>query len=379
MRSIARLIQLTSLAALLAAPLAASAQPGALTVHDPFFETGRFMTRNLRLNGGGNSLVVAHGGNVVGTLELKQRCHDCPPNGRNQIIIGLGGDAQAQACIWNGGPRSKGWEAARFALDVPDVPGVYEVRVRDAQAGSCRDAPRWWNVDRPGGPTGDSTIGVIVVEGDPVPPPPAERPWRAVMRDIDQTTGDLDDVAQKLERTTKGRSMNRRDQDDARRLSKRAADLVRTLDDLHGELDDAMARALHETRRDDRPGRIRPRPFVRPTIVVVAAPEPDFGPQPMAPDAYSRLLKRIDDAAFPDAQLQTLRDAINADAYFLTRQALGVLNEFSFDNHKVDAAAMMCPRIVEPGALPELLGAFTFDNYRDELRSATHNRCGYQP
>ncbi|TNF28311.1 MAG: DUF4476 domain-containing protein [Deltaproteobacteria bacterium] len=377
MRTLARLFQWASLAAVLAAPLAASAQPDQLTVHDPFFEPGRFMTRNLQLNGGGNSLVVERGGQVVGTLDIKQRCERCGP-GANQIIVGLAGDTRAQACVWNGGARSRGWESVRFALQVPDVPGIYEVRVSGAQAKSCRGAEQWWT--RGGGaPNGDSTIGVIVVQGAPAPPP-SDRHWRAIMRDIDRTTGDLDDLSEKLRRVTEGRKMNRRDEDDARAYSRQIADLVQTLDALHGELDDAVAQALHETRRDDRPGRRRgPRRFVQPQIVVVAAPDVVEGPMAMAPDTYSRLLARIDDAAFPDAQLKALRDAIHADGWFLTSQAVGILKHFSFDNHKVDAAAMMCPRIVEPGALPELMAAFDFESYRDQLREKTHNRCGYMP
>jgi len=377
MRSFAHSFRWALLAILLGAPLAASAQPGQqLTVHDPFFEPGRFMTRNLTLNGGGNSLVMQRGGQVVGTLDIKQRCDRCGPT-PNQIIIGLAGDAEAQACIWNGGARSRGWESVRFALNVPDEPGIYEVRVRQAEARSCRGAEKWWSRGRQGPPGGDNTIGVIVVAGEAAPPP-SNRNWREIMRDIDRTTGDLDDASEKLRRATRGRAMNRRDQDDAKAYARQIADLTRTLVALHGELDEVVSRALHESRRD-RPGRRRGHRFAPPKIVIVAAPEPDFGPQAMAPDAYSRLVQRIDDASFPDAQLKALRDALNADNYLLTSQAVGILGHFSFDNHKVDAAAMMCPYIVEHGALPELLAAFTFESYRDELREKTHNRCGYAP
>jgi len=377
MRPFARLLQLTCMTALAGAPLVAAAQPGQLTVHDPFYETGRFLARHLVLNGGGNSLVVPRGGRIDATLDVNQRCPGCRGSA-NQIIVGLAGEPGAQACVWSGGASSNGWQATRFALDVPDVPGLYEVRVRYAQAASCRDATRWWRTDRPQGPTGDATIGIIVVQGDPEPPPPAERPVREIMKDIDAATADLDASADKLQRVAGGR-MDRRDKDEVRRLGDRIGDIAKTLAGLHGELDDAVRRALHEDRRDDRPGRHRSPRFERPNIVVVAAPDVDPGPQPLSPSDFSQLVKRIDDAAFPDAQLNALSDAINAGAYFLTRQAVGVMGHFAFDNNKVDAAAMMCPRIVEAGPLPDLLGAMTFESYRGELRKKTNNRCGLRP
>ena len=72
MRPFARLLQLTCMTALAGAPLVAAAQPGQLTVHDPFYETGRFLARHLVLNGGGNSLVVPRGGRIDATLDVNR-------------------------------------------------------------------------------------------------------------------------------------------------------------------------------------------------------------------------------------------------------------------------------------------------------------------
>ncbi len=84
----------------------------------------------------------------------------------NQIIVGIAGEEKAQACIWSGGKYSNGWKSARFSLDAPKMPGVYYIRVRYAQDYSCENALDWWKIDRPYGPTLESNIGFIHIQGD---------------------------------------------------------------------------------------------------------------------------------------------------------------------------------------------------------------------
>jgi hypothetical protein len=128
------------------------------------------VVRNVRLAGQGPSITVSNGGVVEGTMEIQHNCPGCG-GAINQVIVGLGGEAQAQQCVWNGGSHSRGFETVRFQLVIPNQPGTYEVRVRYAQAYSCQQgALGWWRVDRPAGPDARSNIGVVVVQ--PQSPPP---------------------------------------------------------------------------------------------------------------------------------------------------------------------------------------------------------------
>ncbi|MBD2613864.1 formylglycine-generating enzyme family protein [Nostoc punctiforme FACHB-252] len=91
--------------------------------------------------------------------------HDCPECGTaiNQIIVGIAGENQAQACVWIGGSTSNGWQTVSFSLNIPYTPGVYYIRTRYAQAYNSEDALGWWKVDRPDGPTEAANIGAIIV------------------------------------------------------------------------------------------------------------------------------------------------------------------------------------------------------------------------
>jgi hypothetical protein len=90
-----------------------------------------------------------------------QRGYDCT---LNQIVFGYdkGG---AQKAIRPDDSTSEGY--AQFKLIAPMKPGIYEVRFRYAQASSKKDAiTSWWDVDGP--PNEKATIGIVVVEADPL-------------------------------------------------------------------------------------------------------------------------------------------------------------------------------------------------------------------
>ncbi|MEO0761666.1 MAG: hypothetical protein AAFZ09_07650 [Pseudomonadota bacterium] len=125
----------------------------------------RYQLRNLVIAGQSTSAIVERGGPVAAEVQVN---HDCPSCGTaiNQVLVGLAGEDQAQACIWNGLQSSGGWTTVTFGLDIPLSPGTYEIRTRYAQAYTCADAIRgWWKIDRPEGPGPDSTIGAVVVRG----------------------------------------------------------------------------------------------------------------------------------------------------------------------------------------------------------------------
>jgi len=347
-------------AALLTAALVAPAlaQPGAVRVHDPFHEGGRFTVQNLNLGGQGNMLVIPEGGRVSATLDVNHDCRGCGA-AVNQVIVGLAGEPRAQACIWSGGARSGGWQSTRFSLAVPDEPGVYEVRVRYAQARSCRDAAAWWRTDRPHGPGAASTIGVIVVEGHAAPAP---REARIILREMDRVTGALAANAQDI-------AANARQARRVERLARAASALAGELGELQAELREAMSPSA----------RPAPRPRVRRPEIIRVGPAPVVAPEPMAPGDFRRFVQRVEQATFSSAMKTAVSDALHAGAYLTTGQAVALLGKFAHDSDKVDVAALVCPHIVEPGALPELLAAFTFESYRQELRERTGNVCGWQP
>jgi len=144
------------------------------TFKDEFNEKGRFSVRKLNLNAKGASLEIQKGGQISATLQINHNCPDCG-GAINQIIVGLAGEERAQACIWNGGQTSRGWQTVKFKLNIPSAPGKYEIRTRYAQAYNCKDALGWWKVDRPQGPDKKSTIGeVIVKQAEAKPIKPAE-------------------------------------------------------------------------------------------------------------------------------------------------------------------------------------------------------------
>jgi hypothetical protein len=124
----------------------------------------RFQVRNLNLDEQGNAIWLKGGGEINATIEINHDCRECG-NAINQIIVGIGGESAAQACVWSGQQSSNGWQPASFSLKVPSAVGTYKIRTRYAQAYTCDDALGWWTVDRPDGPTAASDIGVVVVTG----------------------------------------------------------------------------------------------------------------------------------------------------------------------------------------------------------------------
>ena len=149
---------------------------------------------------GGNILDAERGGVYRVSMDVLHDCISCG-NAVNQVIVGLGGEKQAQVSVWNGKQRSGGplmvvnpgssvaapaednpgdarWVRVYFKIRVPDAAGTYYLRVRYAQAyqGNVFTAAGlkvkqplfkkvlgWWRVDRPAGPGPESNIGAFVI------------------------------------------------------------------------------------------------------------------------------------------------------------------------------------------------------------------------
>ncbi|MEZ4264935.1 MAG: DUF4476 domain-containing protein [Myxococcota bacterium] len=363
----------------LATPALAKPGSASITLHDPFTEQGRFTVRGLALQGEGNVLNLERGGQISGQLDFVHHCPGCGGS-INQIIVGVAGEDRAQACIYNGGGQSGGWQRANFTLSIPDAPGVYEIRARYAQAHHCGAAMGWWRVDRPHGPGGESTIGLVFVAG----PAPVERTRDDVRRDIDDTLQHLDEVTDTLVKITRKKMPPPR-QIQAAQLSGEARDLTRTLMVLQAELRDFGKGGDQGPKHSH----VRPRPQIvvhadplPQHIVVVQAPA-HHPPPPPAPvveamgDAdFQALVKTVKKQAFEETQLNYLRDVMRTNPWFTTGQAVAMMKVFAFSSGQVEAGALMCKRIIEPNAFLRMVELLTWDSDRDALRTRTGGVCG---
>jgi hypothetical protein len=212
-------------------------------------------------------------------------------------------------------------------------------------------------------------------------PPRDDRPRRELWQ-IQGELGDKLDRLGDLQRQTLDLlklPANARRLSQVKDLTRRSHELQRDLLDLHRDLRQTLRQLGYERRddrRDDRWDDRRDdhgRPDRAPPPVVIVPPRPLDGGQ------FAFLLRAIDEATFPNHQLNALRDTIHTGAHFDIGQAQAVLGRFPHETHKVDAALMLCPRIVEPAALPHLLSAFTFESYKQQLRDRTGGQCGWIP
>src|SRR5688500_2128132 len=75
----------------------------------------RFIVKDLNIAGHGNRLLVEKGGIFKMKLDIYHECNECG-GAINQIIVGIAGESEAQACIWSGGQSSAGWKTVEFQL-----------------------------------------------------------------------------------------------------------------------------------------------------------------------------------------------------------------------------------------------------------------------
>jgi hypothetical protein len=359
----------------LAGPALADPSPPSVTLHDPFSEKGRFTVRGLALQGEGNVLNLERGGRISAEIDLVHHCPSCG-GAINQIIVGLAGEPRAQACVYNGAGVSGGWQRANFTIDIPDTPGLYEIRARYAQAMHCGAAMDWWRVDRPQGPGGNATIGLVFVAG----PAPAERTREDVRNDIDGTLARLDQVTDTLVKITRKKMPPAR-QIQAAQLSGEARDLTRTLIGLQAELRDFGKGGNGPPNRTH----VRPRPHIvvqsdpmPQHIIVVQAPPPPLAPviEAMSDAEFDSLVKTVRKQAFEETQLSYLRDVLRTNPWFTTGQAVALMKIFAFSSGQVETGVMVCKRIIEPNAFLRMVEMLTWDSDRDALRTRTGGVCG---
>lgn len=114
---------------------------------------------NFRLNNNSNVVIVNPEEKINGFTNYNYLAGG-QAGSINQIILGIGGQYNAQACIYNGSIKGSG--SSSFTLTAPNVPGIYYIRFRYAQAFGCEQgALGWWRIDKV--PTPEANIGIIIV------------------------------------------------------------------------------------------------------------------------------------------------------------------------------------------------------------------------
>lgn len=85
-------------------------------------------------------------------------------------------------------------------------------------------------------------------------------------------------------------------------------------------------------------------------------------------DRFAQLVNQVRAATFQEAQLNVVRDALRSDYWFTCQQIVAVMNLLSFEASKVEVGALLYPRAVDPQNFSDLIGALTFESYRQQLR-----------
>lgn len=178
-------------------------------------------------------------------------------------------------------------------------------------------------------------VGVLVlVLGTAVPA--LAQAHRGAQADLEEALQSLEDAARILEgmRGVRGRSV-----------------LMRRILEARDRVIDAMDRLEYRGRQ---------RPPGPPVVVPV-------GPGPMDPQRFAGLVQDLRNLSFSSEQLDLLRD-VARHQWFLTDQVRQVMQVFSFDSEKVEAAAVLYPKVLDRQNFYQVYADFTFDSDRQKLR-----------
>ncbi|MFZ4579485.1 MAG: DUF4476 domain-containing protein [Myxococcota bacterium] len=106
------------------------------------------------------------------------------------------------------------------------------------------------------------------------------------------------------------------------------------------------------------------------------APMPPSTPEAMAPDAFRTFLQTLNEEGIESNRMGLLRDSLASGIRLNVEQAVTVMKAFTFGSNQVDAAALMCPALTEPGALVRFTSTLTFESDRKALRKKLSGGCG---
>jgi hypothetical protein len=96
-----------------------------------------------------------------------------------------------------------------------------------------------------------------------------------------------------------------------------------------------------------------------------APPEPAV--QPMAAEAFDALIASLKAESFAKGKVRLVREAAAHHA-FSVAQVKRVMKQFSFADGKVEAAALMHPKLVDPESFFQVYGQLKFESDKRKLR-----------
>jgi hypothetical protein len=148
-------------------------------------------------------------------------------------------------------------------------------------------------------------------------------------------------------------------------------EIRRRLDRLEALLEEPTPRSRRRVRRLIREIRglltLLPENVRVPIVIVPGEDEFPGAHEGMAPEAFHKLLAQLEDASFADDQLEILQTAA-AHNTFTAHQARRILEKFSFEEDRLNAAKILAPRIVDRENLHELYDAFEFSSSKKKLK-----------
>lgn len=107
----------------------------------------------------------------------------------------------------------------------------------------------------------------------------------------------------------------------------------------------------------------------RPAPTPAPAPAPEPAPaQPMNSGQMQSLLAQINGASFSDDKVQVVKSAASSN-WFTCSQVIAVMQALNFDDDRVEAAAIMHPRVVNKDEWYTVYSGLGFSSSRDKLRA----------
>ncbi len=97
------------------------------------------------------------------------------------------------------------------------------------------------------------------------------------------------------------------------------------------------------------------------------APPPDPAVQPMAAEAFDALIASLEAESFAKGKVRLVREAAAHHA-FSVAQVKRVMTQFSFADGKVEAAALMHPKLIDPENFFQVYGQLKFESDKRKLR-----------
>lgn len=96
--------------------------------------------------------------------------------------------------------------------------------------------------------------------------------------------------------------------------------------------------------------------------------EPEPQPQTMPDESFFKFLQALGRKTFDDDKLEFLAP-VARQSYFSSEQTRQILDKFSFDRNREEAAIILYPKVVDPVNWFVIYDTFTFSSNIDDIRA----------